>query len=193
MDIKIDNKKDKTKINPIIKKDIISVLNDVIDILRVKESKDVFELKALSNHTIHNASIFQDKDSITVAIVIYSLYKILDRNKDINVFDDLVSARDFLIKDNVVGFRGVIRNILKKISETDKRLERFIQDVIEKAKVRKGMKIHEHGISMAKVSELLGISLWELMSYVGKTRMFDIENINIDVNKRLSFVREVFK
>lgn len=169
------------------------MLNDVIDILRVKESKDVFELKVLSNHTIHNASIFQDKDSITVAIVIYSLYKILDRNKDINVFDDLVSARDFLIKDNVVGFRGIIRNILKKISESDKRLEKFIQDVIEKAKVRKGMKIHEHGISMAKVSELLGISLWELMSYVGKTRMFDIENINIDVNKRLSFVREVFK
>ena len=50
--------------NDIIREDIIKILERVIDILAVKETKDIIELKELSNHTIHNASIFQDKDSI---------------------------------------------------------------------------------------------------------------------------------
>ena len=44
----------------------------------VKE-EDVIELKRLSNKTIHSASIHQDTDSIMIAVILYSLSKILER------------------------------------------------------------------------------------------------------------------
>ena len=52
----------------IIKKDILSIISKTIAILKIKEEKDIIELKELSNHTIHNASIFQDEDSVSIAI-----------------------------------------------------------------------------------------------------------------------------
>ncbi len=41
---------------------------------------DTFRLKELSNGNTHNASIFQDGDSLTIAIVIYALSKVVDRS-----------------------------------------------------------------------------------------------------------------
>ena len=64
-----------------IKKDIISVLSKLTGILSVKDEKDVIEIRELSNHTIHNASVFQDEDSVSIAILTYSLSKIIDRKQ----------------------------------------------------------------------------------------------------------------
>ena len=65
----------------VVKKDILKVLSDVAAILQVEEEKDVAELRELSNHTIHNASIFQDEDSVSIAILIYSLSKVIERRE----------------------------------------------------------------------------------------------------------------
>ena len=67
--------------NDIIKKDIIEVLNKLVGILKVKEDSDIIEIKELSNHVIHNASVFQDEDSVSIAILIYSLSKIMERKQ----------------------------------------------------------------------------------------------------------------
>ena len=61
-----------------VRKDILKVLHRAIDILSVREEKDVLELKELSNHTIHNSSIFQDEDSISFAILMYCLAKLIE-------------------------------------------------------------------------------------------------------------------
>ena len=57
--------------NYLIKKDLVSVLNDLIQTLRERKETDIAEIKLLSNHIIHNASVFQDEDSISVAILIH--------------------------------------------------------------------------------------------------------------------------
>ncbi len=45
------------------------------------KSDDYIEVKNLSNRVIHSASINQDPDSISLAVVIYSLSKIIEREK----------------------------------------------------------------------------------------------------------------
>ena len=67
--------------NETIKKDALHILDGVIEILKVKEQKDVIEIKNLSNHTIHNASVFQDDCSVSIAVVIYALSKIVERKQ----------------------------------------------------------------------------------------------------------------
>ena len=43
------------------------------------ESKDYIKIKHLSNKIIHHSSIHQDPDIISVAVIIYSLSKLLER------------------------------------------------------------------------------------------------------------------
>jgi len=60
----------------IIKEDIENVLNKVLAAL---EKHDFIELSKLSNHTIHDASIFQEDDPLTLAVLVYSLSKVIRR------------------------------------------------------------------------------------------------------------------
>ena len=64
-----------------IKKDILDVFLRLIQILKSKEEGDIVEIRELSNQVVHNASVFQDEDSVSVAILIYSLSKIIERKQ----------------------------------------------------------------------------------------------------------------
>lgn len=182
-----------------IKKDIISILRMALQIIK---KEDIPALDELSNHTIHNASIFQDKDSITLAIVIYALSKIVHRSEVDpkhwkKVYKDVISAlqdaRFYLEKDQEEKYKKVIKSILKHIGEVDDKLKLYIDDVLDKAKIVKGSKLYEHGVSIERAAELLGVSQWELMSYVGKTRIIDkYEEEVIPVNIRLDYAKKLF-
>ena len=59
-----------------VKRDIINVLFKIQPLLQKNE---VGKIKSLSNQTINNAGLFQDKDSISISVIIFSLSKILNR------------------------------------------------------------------------------------------------------------------
>ncbi len=184
--------------NETIKKDILSILSDIIDILRVKEEKDIGEIKELSNHTVHNASIFQDEDSISIAILIYSLSKVIERKQGELGYNNIVkllkTAYGFLNKNNIDSYRKTIRKLFNFISTIDTKLKLYIEEVINQAQIKKGSKLYEHGISLARASEILGVSQWELMFYIGKTKITDIyETERISLKNRIEYARGLFK
>jgi len=180
----------------IVKADILSVLAGFIDILKVKEERDISDVRELSNHTIHNASIFQDEDSVSIAILIYSFSKIMERQQKELSYKPFISlaqkAYFYLSKDNVNAYRFSIKKLFSFVSAFDKQLELYIEEVISQAQIKKGSKIYEHGISLARVAEIIGISQWELMNYVGKTTITD-SNPLTDIKNRLKFARSLFK
>jgi len=179
-----------------IKKDIVSVLTKALSLIK---KEDFMALKDLSNHVIHNASIYQDKDSIQVAVIVYALAKILEREKSKgkqisgNINAEIEKAINRLIENNEEKYRYEIGHVFKQIYENDEKLYMYIQNIIEKANIAKGTKVYEHGISIGRVSEILGISQWDLMSFVGKTRIADEEGLTPDISKRLSFAKKLFK
>ena len=182
--------------NEIIKRDILAVLTELAEILKIKEDSDIIEIKELSNHVIHNASIFQDEDSISVAVLIYSLSKIIERrqkeldyNKIINMLNSCTSN---LKNNNDEGFGKSIKSIFDFIRTMDGRLKLYIHEVINQAQIKKGCKLCEHGISVARASEVLGISQWELMHYVGKTTLIDQYSEPVNALKRLKIARGLF-
>jgi|TARA_B100001971_G_C18208626_1_gene549181 hypothetical protein len=183
--------------NEIIKKDILSILSGIVDILKVKEEKDIMEMKELSNHTIHNASIFQDEDSVSIAILVYSLSKVIERKQGELNYDSVIallkSATGFLKKNDVDDYRKTINKSFKLISSLDSKLKLYIEEVINQAQIKKGSKLYEHGISMARASSILGISEWELMNYIGKTNITEIPlEEPVSVKERLKFARRLF-
>ncbi|MBU0929515.1 MAG: hypothetical protein KJ623_00395 [Nanoarchaeota archaeon] len=166
-------------------------------------NRDTAALRELSNHTIHTSSISQDEDAISVSIIIYSFSKIFERNyfeyKDwdkfyLSIKEDLKGAIKAIKNQNIPEYEKYIRAISNNIDKLDKKLRNYIQDVFEAAKVHKASRIHEHGISIGRTAQLLGISEWELMDYTGKTGIADVSlSKTMTLNKRIKLAREVFK
>jgi len=180
----------------IVRKDALQIINKVIGILKTKENKHIIELKDLSNHTIHNASVFQDHCSVSIAVLIYALSKIIERKQDSLDYDNILNLLKRL-KENIQNnedskFNTSIKKLFSEISKLDSKIKLYVQEVINQAQIKKGSKLCEHGLSCAKASEVLGISQWELMNYIGKTNLAENVPEIINVRARLKFARGLF-
>ena len=175
----------------VVKKDILAVLEASLPMIK---ANDAAGLKALSNKTIHNASIFQDDDSVTVAVVVYYLSKLVERAKVENQrITGLVTDAINNLKSNEFGhFRLALKRLVETISRLDAQLKLYIGEVINQAQIKKGSKLYQHGVSMARAAAVLGISQWELMNYVGKTAISENFPEAVDVKSRLRFARKLF-
>jgi len=179
----------------VIKEDILSVLDKAIGIIKSKESP-AQDLSELSDHVIHDASIFQDEDSVSIAVLIYALANVIQycHEKKIsyaNLVKGIEKAHSQLSGDNIPGYRVTIRKCFDQIKSIDEKLKVYVQEVLDRARIKKGSKLHQHGISIAKAAEILGLTQWELQDYVGKQKYFDIKEIS--TKKRLKTAREIFK
>ena len=170
--------------------DILKILERMLVIFRDKDYK---ELSGLSDNTIHNASIFQDEDSVSIAVIVYAISKIIGRYGEKvvpNILPSVEIARKALANNDLAMYKKHILELLKNIADIDNKLKRYIDEVIIQAEIKKGSRLYEHGISMARAAEILGVSEWELMSYVGKTRITDFDEVS--VGQRLGYAREIF-
>ncbi len=174
-----------------VKRDILSVLRDA-EAAAIK--RDSLHLKEISSHTVHNSSIFQDEDSISIAVVIYSLSKICERNdSSLDAASRMLKhARVHLQKDEIHRYKHVIRKLAQFISRLDSKFSIYVQDVFDQAEIKKGSRLYYHGISLGQSASLLGVSQWELMSYVGKTQMIDNSERIGNVRQRIGFARKLF-
>lgn len=182
-----------------IKKDISTILKEAS--IAIKK-RNIAKLKEISDHTIHDASIFQDNYSMPIAVVAYSLSKIFEKNnykqyKNWNEFcarctKHLEKAKTYIETNQLGKYNGEIKNLYRLISEVEKETGNFLTEVINQAQIKKGSRIYEHGISMGRTAELLGISSWELMSYVGQTKISDEMLETKPVKERLDTARKLF-
>lgn len=179
-------------LNITVKQDLIHILQETLAALKQQNTK---LLREVSNHITHCASIFQNSEAIKTAIVIYALFKIQDRGIVINdgITDLLQEGLVQVKNDNNKSYLNTLENIFKKISKLDEKLDLYMQQVINEAKIKKGMKLYQHGISLAQTAELAGTTLWDLMDYMGKTKLNENVKDNVDVKRRLNYARELFQ
>ncbi len=156
------------------KEHVISVLEQTKNALT---SSDVFKLKELSNQTIHTASTEQDTDSITLAILIYSLSKVVERKYQYEKactgfckysMRAIERAVEALKNDDGEKFRRCLQEIVDSINRFSGDFKADIEDVFRKARINKASRIYEHGISMEQTAKLLGVSMYDLASYAGQ-------------------------
>jgi len=180
----------------------------VLDILRQTKSairdKDIVKLKDLSNQTIHSASISQDEINITLAVVIYSISKIIERTnykhypqfKECcsSIEDGINKSIDFLERGAEESFAGELQNIITELKNTGGSLKKHIEEVFKKARINKASRMYEHGISLEKTAKLLGISIFELAEYTGNTGIPDVNlGITMPIKERIKLAEEIFE
>jgi hypothetical protein len=179
------------QLNPKIREDILHMLRDTLNALKQKEFSI---LRELSDHSLHNASIFQDEYSVSAAVVIYALSKITDRAQGIDpkIIEALGLAQASLEKNDLKAYEQNIAELSRLISETDSKMQKYVHQVISEARIKKASRIYEHGISLAQTAKLLGTTEWELMKYVGQTTIADYPEGRSSAVERLHFARRLF-
>ncbi|MFA4952731.1 MAG: hypothetical protein WC584_00755 [Candidatus Pacearchaeota archaeon] len=187
-------------------------MQEVDNVLRIlketKESinnKDAVALKTLSNQTIHTAAVSQDPDNIAVAVIVYSIGKIIERSnngeekKYAGLYNRLSVMIDKTIFELKSGNQDKVRKNLNYIRKDIERgsgdFKRHIQDVFRKASINKASKIYEHGISMETTASLLGITMFELASYAGQKQVIseEKEEKTISAKERIKIAMEMFE
>ena len=168
------------------------------------ESRDSYKLKSLSDQTIHAATIYQDADNVVVAVLVYSLAKIIEREsyrrmegwdffyniliKNLDLGISSLEKKDY---DKFLEAMGKIRNSLNQI-EGD--LSNYIKDIFYKAEINKAFKLYEHGLSSEKTASILGVSLWDLAGYIGQSTVSESHfNEAIPVKDRIKLAESFFK
>lgn len=175
-------------------------LNHLLDVLaqiqQALERSDSFALHQLSDQIIHTASIHQHTDILTVAVVTYSLHRLVTRKerisqKDWNLFvkkcnGELRKASNALREEDLEEFARHLEHAKDLLEITiGKKMREYVQETLKKASINKAAKIYEHGISLSRTAHLLGLSQWDLMEYVGQRESKDSPYVaTIDEKKR---------
>lgn len=180
--------------------DIKSVLEHVVHGIETNNSQ---EIKEWSNHIIHNAGIFQDTHSIRTGIIVYALSKIHEKFKFKNdavwsrFWTEILTNSKNMIRsiesNNISEVEKGFRIITRAIDKADKKFSLYVQDVLEEAKVKKAGKAYEHGLSLGVVAELMGISKWDAMQYLGHTKSENKEFVTEHIDERFSYTKKIMK
>ncbi len=135
-------------------------------------------------------------ETLEFAILAYALGKIL--LKQHYVHDEYEKYREDIVNtlkglaEGTFTFKesiAALRQILKGIESLD---PRYVFDVVTKAKIKIAATLYAKGISLGRVAEMTGIPKAEILSYAGKTMMFDRVKEEMPVKKRFKYAEEVF-
>jgi hypothetical protein len=168
------------------------------------ERDDSFSLRSLSNQTVNTSTLTQDPDNIAVAVIVYSLSKIVERQDYRSLlgwkkfYDNVLLYLDKSIKDiekrEYGKFREDFKAIRGSIDNLSGKLKKYIKEVLRTAEVSKASRLYEHGISMEQTANLLGITLYELAEYVGKTGISEVpENRTMGTKERIKLAMDIFE
>ena len=183
----------------------VDLIGTLKSIKAAMEKRDSEELKELSNHTIHCSSIYQEKNALYIAMITYSISRIIKRNgaqeKHKTEFEDFINSMnnklgsliEFLEDRNFDKIDECIKEMFKEISDFDKYFGGYIKDVLDFSRVQKGTKIYEHGLSLSNVAELIGVSKWDLMEKVGEKKELDDKGAPENVKERLERLRKIIE
>ena len=180
---------------------ILKILKEVYSALK---KKNYIVIKELSNQLVHTSSMEQDPDVVSVAVIIYALSKIIEREKYQfyknypNFYKNYIQCLNNMIfaleKNDIHKFRFEIEHIRNLIKNLSGHLKNYISEVFRKAKINKASRIYEHGISMEKTAKILGISVWELAEYSGQTGISDVDlSITMPIKNRIKIVEDIFR
>ena len=121
------------------------------------------------------------------------MHRLIKRNFYKSVLRNLDLAGKALGKDDVKNARVYLGRIRNSLNEIDGSLGDYIKDVFRKAEINKAFKLYEHGLSSEQVADLLGVSLWDMASYIGQSHIGDAKiAVSMDVKERVKIAEGMF-
>lgn len=183
--------------NEVEQLDLIRILNKTYNAIK---RQNVKRLRTLSDHIIDDASVFQDNYTISLAIIIYTLSKIFEKENyqtsskwDSFYRECLNKVKKllyYLENSDFNKYSNTLKELLIIIKELDRDVSLYIEEAVKSSKIKGGSSLYSYGISLGRAAELLGISKWELMNYVGNIEFKNFKTIS--AQQRYNTTKKIF-
>jgi hypothetical protein len=184
------------------KKECVHIVNVLEESKTALQNLSPLKLRHLSNQTIHDSCTFQDKGTITIAVLLYALSKIIERSdyKRFHSWDKFVKKFLSIIDLSIIAikekkFKEYEKYIIKarKTLESESiSLKPYIKDILNNAALNKASKLHEHGLSQEQTANLLEISHWDITNYIGGKIKDEKHSLTINTKQRAKEALEFF-
>ncbi len=178
-----------------IRKEILNDLQGAIIILQTRESKDIEELKTLSDHSIEDIAVQKDLELVSVTVLLYSIYKVVscmeEKNYD-QLLQELQNAKISLEQRNLGKYNGSIKKLYELIRKCNAQVKEHLNDVMHAARIKKGATLLQRGLSIGQAAGLMGLSNWELQQYAGKSTALDQHTEKIPAQNRMKKALQLF-
>jgi len=170
---------------------------DLIDkSIAALEKRDALKLRRISADAISEAAIEQHRELIMLGLVDYALSKILSKThyeKSAEEFYKKILDYFKAAKDEGEG--NLLKN-LEKIEDAVIKLDesegRYEENIMQKARTKKAVKLYYGGLSLRRASELTGANPSDVLNMVGQGKIHEFKDEG-PLSERLKVAREVLK
>ncbi len=154
----------------------------MIKIKNAFQNLDTIKLREIANQAMEEAVLRNDKLLASVAIFSYSLSKILtkvhfrkreDWGKFKKVMSRELSMLVGLTKTRKDIYRIIENKLIKLVEEIDKEAGNYTRNLVYKARVKMASTAYALGVSIGTAVELTGADKFELLRYIGVTKIHD--------------------
>ncbi|MBS3124136.1 hypothetical protein J4437_05910 [Candidatus Woesearchaeota archaeon] len=179
----------------IIRNEILFDLDEAVKILSNREPQDYQQLEELSNHAIEDVAAHKDLDLVTVTVLLYSLFKVIQTlsNSDYDyILNNLEGARDSLKANDLGKYNSYIRKCYEQVRNCNAKVKHYLEDVMQAARIKKGALLLEKGLSIGQAAGLMGLTNWDLQTYAGRTTAIGLHREIFPAKKRMALAMKIF-
>ncbi len=165
----------------------------VLDAFRARNQKS---LRKINDVVLKEASLDFTSTAYEMAVLSYVLSKIVSKPRFLGKD---AAPRIRKIEDEIRGLVQILgtnqdtapyfKRIATAIGQLEKLDPRFVRDLVSKGRLKTAATMYAQGISLGLASEMTGISKQDILSYAGRTMMFDRIKEEMPVAERLKAAR----
>ncbi len=181
--------------------EIMEKFQYMIKIKNAFKARDSFKLREIADDAIKEAVVKYDKDLARIAVLAYSLSKILSKlhfrkREEWHRFEKEMERELAIFVGEVK--RGETREACERMIELirsiDESAGNYARNLVEKAKVKMASTAYALGLSLESAANLTEANKYELMRYIGITKVHDRPySETISPSERYSLLRRVLR
>jgi hypothetical protein len=172
---------------------IHKLIEESIDAIK---NKDALALRKISTTANSEAVIEGHRELILLALIDYSLSKILSKvhyeDVDGEFYGKITSLMEQSASANKDDLILILEDIEDLVIKLDRKEGNYSRNIMEKARIKKAAKLYEQGLSLRRASELTDADPVEVLDYVGNSKIHEFKGGGKNA-KRLDAARGVFK
>jgi hypothetical protein len=167
----------------------------VLDAFRARNQK---RLRKINDVVLKEASLDFTPTAYELAVLSYVLSKIVSKPRFLGpdaaprirkIEDELRDLVQVLGTGQEAAASASFKRIVTAIGQLEKLDPRFVRDLVSKGRLKTAATMYAQGISLGLASEMTGISKQDILSYAGRTMMFDRIKEEMPVAERLKAAR----
>lgn len=163
--------------------------------LKFFSKNEAMRLREHSNAIMRHAVLLNSRHMAQISVVSYVLHKLLTkehivrherwkRNK-VSLSDAIQSALVALERNELGEFEQSMDSFAQRLKKIDNFFSRFMQGLMEKARVKCASDAYFFGMSLSSAAELAGADRKKLQEFVGATGVHDKERSMKGIAERL--------